>query len=144
LLKDGIYVTTACPTLMRTGSPRNAIFKGQHRKEYAWFSAGGSLPIGSMSAKRAARQILSACQHGDGEVMITNFLNPPMRAARLAPHLTAEILALVNGLLPEYGGIGRRAARGYQSESPAAPSVLTALGDRAAVVNNEMRPRPAT
>ena len=31
LAKDGIYVTTVCPGLMRTGSPRNALFKGQHR-----------------------------------------------------------------------------------------------------------------
>ncbi len=31
LLKDGIVVTTVCPGLMRTGSPRNADFKGRHR-----------------------------------------------------------------------------------------------------------------
>src|SRR5947208_2088595 len=30
LLKDGIRVTTVCPGLMRTGSARNAEFKGQH------------------------------------------------------------------------------------------------------------------
>ncbi|MGH9900873.1 MAG: SDR family NAD(P)-dependent oxidoreductase, partial [Pyrinomonadaceae bacterium] len=28
--KDGVVVTTVCPGLMRTGSPRNATFKGQH------------------------------------------------------------------------------------------------------------------
>src|SRR5918996_175858 len=32
LAKDGIYVTTVCPGLMRTGSHFNALFKGQHRK----------------------------------------------------------------------------------------------------------------
>ncbi|HLU48704.1 MAG TPA: SDR family oxidoreductase, partial [Planctomycetota bacterium] len=37
LAKDGILVTTVCPMLMRTGSARNAIFKGQNDKEYAWF-----------------------------------------------------------------------------------------------------------
>ena len=31
LAKDGVVVTTICPGLMRTGSPRNAMFKGQHR-----------------------------------------------------------------------------------------------------------------
>jgi short-subunit dehydrogenase len=36
LCQDGIYVTTVIPGLMRTGSPRNAIFKGQHRAEHAW------------------------------------------------------------------------------------------------------------
>src|SRR5207302_995684 len=49
LLKDGIYVTTVCPGLMRTGSPRNADFKGQHRAEYAWFSISDSLPFFSMA-----------------------------------------------------------------------------------------------
>ncbi|MEJ7617506.1 MAG: SDR family oxidoreductase, partial [Pyrinomonadaceae bacterium] len=48
LAKDGIVVTTVSPGLIRTGSPRNATFKGQHREEYAWFSIGDSLPLTSM------------------------------------------------------------------------------------------------
>src|SRR5207244_2586733 len=31
--KDGVVVTTVCPGLMRTGSPRNADFKGQNEAE---------------------------------------------------------------------------------------------------------------
>ena len=31
LANNGIAVTTVCPGLMRTGSPRNANFKGRHR-----------------------------------------------------------------------------------------------------------------
>jgi NAD(P)-dependent dehydrogenase (short-subunit alcohol dehydrogenase family) len=54
LLKDNIYVTTVCPGLMRTGSPRNALFKGQNEAEYAWFSISATLPILSISAQRAA------------------------------------------------------------------------------------------
>lgn len=60
LMQDGILVTTACPSLMRTGSARNAEFKGQHRREYAWFSIGGSLPVISLSAEETAQQILRA------------------------------------------------------------------------------------
>ena len=41
-----VTVTTVCPALMRTGSPRNARFKGRHRAEHAWFSVGDSLPVG--------------------------------------------------------------------------------------------------
>jgi NAD(P)-dependent dehydrogenase (short-subunit alcohol dehydrogenase family) len=141
LMKDGILVTTACPTLMRTGSPRNASFKGQHRQEYAWFSIGGSLPYISMDAEQAARQILSACQYGDGEVYIANMLSPVVWASRLAPALTGELLALVNYLLPQPGGIVRDSAYGYESESSLSPSLLTALGDRAAAQNNELRRR---
>ncbi len=144
LAGDGILVTTVCPTLMRTGSPRNAEFKSQHRQEYAWFAAGGALPLVSMNAERAAAQVLRACQNGDGEVYITNWLNPPVLAAQFFPTLTTEVFMLLNRLLPPLGGIGQQSARGYESESAAAPSVLTTLGDRAAVRNNEMRPRPAT
>jgi NAD(P)-dependent dehydrogenase (short-subunit alcohol dehydrogenase family) len=141
LAKDGILVTTVCPSLMRTGSPRNATFKGQHRAEYAWFSIGGSLPIASISAERAAAQIIRACENGDCEVFISNSLSPPVWAAQLAPMVTTEVLGLINTLLPETGGIGRQSAFGYESESAWAPSMLTALGDSAAQRNNEMRPR---
>jgi NAD(P)-dependent dehydrogenase (short-subunit alcohol dehydrogenase family) len=144
LAKDGILVTTVSPTLMRTGSPRNAIFKGRHRREYAWFSIGGSLPVVSMDADRAASQILRACQNGDPDVFVTNFFNPAVLASQLAPTLTTEILSLVNRFLPSMGGIRQRAALGYESESSVSPSWVTALGDAAARRNNEMRPRSAS
>src|SRR5205085_11782954 len=71
LLKDGIYVTTVCPGLMRTGSPRNALFKGKNEAEYAWFSISDALPIVSMSAKRAAQQIVDAAARGAAEVVLS-------------------------------------------------------------------------
>src|SRR6185437_14182851 len=71
LAKDGIKVTTVCPGLMRTGSPRNADFKGKHRAEYAWFSISDALPGASMSAERAARQIIAACRRGDAEIILS-------------------------------------------------------------------------
>lgn len=137
LEKDGIYVTTVCPGLMRTGSPRNAIFKGQHRKEYAWFTISDSLPLASMSAQGAARRILSACRHGDAEVM----LNAPARIATtihgVFPGMTSEINAWIHGLLSGEGGIGQERAPGFKSESEWAPSKLTALTEAAARENNQ-------
>src|SRR5205823_6261490 len=50
LRRDNILVTTVCPGLMRTGSPRHAWFKGRHRREYAWFVISDSLPVLSISA----------------------------------------------------------------------------------------------
>jgi len=38
LTQHNVFVTTVCPGLMRTGSPRNADFTGQPEKEYAWFA----------------------------------------------------------------------------------------------------------
>jgi NAD(P)-dependent dehydrogenase (short-subunit alcohol dehydrogenase family) len=138
LAKDGILVTTVSPGLMRTGSPRNAIFKGRHRAEFTWFSIGDALPFLSMSADRAADQIIDACRNGTSAIT----LSLPARAAHLFhgifPGLTADIMAVVNRVLPPPGGIGHKHARGADSHSKLAPSLLTALSDTAARRNNEL------
>jgi NAD(P)-dependent dehydrogenase (short-subunit alcohol dehydrogenase family) len=118
LAADGIKVVTVCPGLTRTGSPRNAIFRGRHRSEYAWFSISDPLPGLSMSAEKAARRIVAACRRGDAEVL---FPLPARVAAvvnAVAPGLTARVLAGVDRLLPggEGGSLGRlgdRAAKKY-------------------------------
>jgi short-subunit dehydrogenase len=138
LQKDGVVVTTVCPGLMRTGSPRNAIFKGQHRAEYAWFSISDALPVTSMQAERAARQIIEAVRRGDAEVVLSIQAQLAVKFHGLFPGMTTDLLGLVNRLLPSSGGIGRRRARGKDSESSLAPSLLTALSDRAAERNNEL------
>ncbi len=139
LQKDGVVVTTVCPGLMRTGSPRNATFKGQHRAEYAWFSISDALPVTSMNAERAASQIISACQRGDAEVVLSIQAQLAVKFHGLFPGLTADMLGLVNRLLPGPGGIGKRRAKGKESESALSPSVLTALNETAARNNNEMQ-----
>ena len=45
---------------MRTGSHVQARFTGQAEKEFTWFALGASLPLLSMDAERAARQIIGA------------------------------------------------------------------------------------
>ncbi|MBV9958807.1 MAG: SDR family NAD(P)-dependent oxidoreductase [Acidobacteria bacterium] len=139
LQKDGIVVTTVCPGLMRTGSPRNATFKGQHRAEYAWFSISDSLPATSMSAERAASQIIEACRRGDAEVVLSIQAQLAVKFHGLFPGLTADLLGIVNRLLPAPGGIGRRRAKGKDSESAVSPSLLTALTEAAARKNNEVQ-----
>jgi short-subunit dehydrogenase len=140
LERDGIYVTTVCPGLMRTGSPRNATFKGQHRKEYAWFTISDSLPLASISARTAARRIIRASRDGEAEVM----LNVPTRIATtlhgMFPGMTSELNAWIHGMLPDSGGIGQDRAKGFESESEWAPSKLTALTEHAAQENNQIAP----
>lgn len=138
LAKDGIVVTTVCPGLMRTGSPRNATFKGQHRAEYAWFAISDALPVTSMKAERAARQIITACKHGDVEVVLTIQAKLAALFHGVFPGLTADILGIVNELLPGAGGIGTGRVKGKESESDLAPSWLTMLSDNAARENNEI------
>lgn len=140
LAKDGIVVTTINPGMMRTGSPRQAEFKGQHRAEYTWFSISDSLPLISMSAERAARQIINACRFGKGEVT----LSLPAKAAAclgaLAPDTLSALLSLTNRLLPSPGGIGQQTAKGLESTSRWSPSWITALTEAAARRNNEIAP----
>lgn len=138
LLKDNIYVTTICPGLMRTGSARNAEFKGKHRAEYSWFSLGGSLPIVSMDADRAARQIVAACRRGSAQVVLSVPFKIAARVQGLMPATTADVLGLVNRALPSPGGIGTTRARGYESSTPVSESFLTAMNKRAAERNNEV------
>jgi NAD(P)-dependent dehydrogenase (short-subunit alcohol dehydrogenase family) len=138
LKKDGVVVTTVCPGLMRTGSPRNAVFKGRHRAEYAWFSISDSLPVSSMSAERAARQVVAACGRGDAEVVLSIQAQLAVLFHGLFPGATADLLGLVNRLLPAPGGIGTERATGKESQSDISPSWLTALSERAAARNNEL------
>lgn len=139
LLKDGIAVTTICPGLMRTGSPRNAGFKGKHREEYAWFSISDALPLLSVSAEHAARQIVSACRRGRTELVISVPAKLAVLFDTLLPEVTSNLFALANKLLlPTSGGIGEREAKGKESESALSPSWLTTLSEQAAVRNNEV------
>ncbi|MFQ4142076.1 SDR family oxidoreductase [Chlorogloeopsis sp. ULAP02] len=137
LAKDGIAVTTVCPGLMRTGSAYNAYFKGKNRQEYAWFSISDSLPILSMSAESAAKQIISAIKRGDAEVVLSIPAQIGVKFHALFPGLTSIILSWVNRFLPEAGGIGSDRAQGKDSTSSVSPSVLTTLGDKAAQQNNQ-------
>ena len=140
LAKDGVVVTSVFPGLMRTGSPRNADFKGRHRAEYAWFAISDSLPVTSINAGRAASQIIAACARGQAELVITTQAQLAVKFRALFPEAASDMLAAVNRLLPAPGGIGRARAKGKESESALAPSVLTTLSEWAARRNNEIPP----
>jgi NAD(P)-dependent dehydrogenase (short-subunit alcohol dehydrogenase family) len=139
LMKDGIKVTTVCPGLMRTGSPRNADFKGKHHLEYAWFSISDALPLLSVSAENAARQIVRACKRGQAELVISVPAKVAVLFESLFPEAMSQILAVVNQLLPEAGGAGKQTMKGRDSTSAWSPSWLTTLNEAAARRNNELR-----
>jgi NAD(P)-dependent dehydrogenase (short-subunit alcohol dehydrogenase family) len=140
LAGEGITVTTAVPGLMRTGSPRNAIFRGRQRAEYAWFSIADALPGVSVGAEEAASRILAAARRGDAEVLFPAAARVAAVAQAAAPNLTARVLAAVNRLLPGAPARGTGRRRGAESQSRLSPSLLTRLGDRAARRYNQMAP----
>ena len=139
LLTDDIYITTVSPGLMRTGSPFNAWFKGQHRQEFAWFAIADSLPLLSIDADRAARQIVDALRHGDAELVVSWPAKIAIAASAAMPNTVAFAMSVANGLLPSQADAnGEESRSGWQSGSRVAPSILTRLSERAAAVNNEI------
>jgi NAD(P)-dependent dehydrogenase (short-subunit alcohol dehydrogenase family) len=68
LAADNIRVTTVYPGLMRTGSPIQAVFKGDHEREYGWFAASDVMPGLSVSARSAVRKIIDGVRRGDAQV----------------------------------------------------------------------------
>ena len=138
LAQHGIRVTTVCPGLMRTGGPWNASMKGRHEEEYAWFAISDSTPGLSISAERAARQIIEACRFGDPELVVTVPAQVAAVANNVMPSVVAAVTALANQLLPKptdaSGDVNRR---GREIDTSQIPSFATALTDRAAARNNE-------
>lgn len=135
LARDGIRVSTIAPTLMRTGSPRNASFKGDNTKEYAWFAISDSLPGLSVSSRAAARRILRAIERGEAHVSLGWSAKLAALVSGVAPGLVARLLTAANAVLPK--SVDPRERRGYESESALVPSPITALSELAASRNNE-------
>jgi NAD(P)-dependent dehydrogenase (short-subunit alcohol dehydrogenase family) len=141
LLRENIYVTTVSPGLMRTGSPRNALFKGHHDEEYTWFTLADSLPLVSQSADRAARRIVNAARCGDAELITSLPAALAARAYAISPNLAAELNSIISRLLPGADQPALAGVRGYDSETAATRSPLTALTQDAARRNNEVLPQ---
>ena len=138
LRRHNIFVTTVCPGLMRTGSPRNAHFKGQHRKEYAWFAVSGSLPLLSVNAECAARRIVEACRRGAPRLVIGWHTRGAILINELFPGTAANLMAIANRLLPSAARDGtKHLHKGSQSESWLTPRWLTQLSEKAALRNNQ-------
>jgi NAD(P)-dependent dehydrogenase (short-subunit alcohol dehydrogenase family) len=139
LARDRIVVTTVCPGLMRTGSPLNAAFKGQRPQEYSWFAIASSLPLMTINAERAGRQILDACRRGDAELVITVQAKLAVLARTIAPELFGRAMSVVHRVLPRaVGAEGDVAEPGRAVGSDWAPSAVLAPMYAAAQKNNEL------
>ena len=139
LAKDGIAITTVVPGLMRTGSHVNALFKGNHRQEYTWFSVVNALPVASTDGNKAARQIVEACRYAEARQTITLQARLLLLGNHIFPGMTAAVMKLANRLLPQFNPTQGYVARtGLESQARWSPSALTALADLAAERNNQL------
>jgi NAD(P)-dependent dehydrogenase (short-subunit alcohol dehydrogenase family) len=144
LKKDGIFVTTVVPGLMRTGSPRNVNTAGKHRLEYSWFMLSDSLPGVSMDARRAARKIIRACVSGRGEVTLGLPAKLIAKAEALAPNAFASLLAATNEwILPDPVKSDGQRKKGFESENTWTNSFVTRLTRKAEWRNNQVATKKA-
>ena len=138
LRRENILVTTVCPGLMRTGSARNARFKGRQRREYAWFAISNALPLLSIDARAAARQILTACRRGAPRLVIGIHTKAAILLNEVFPGAMAALLSTANRVLPSPSPDATSGHHpGFESHSWMAPKWLTRLNERAAGENNQ-------
>jgi NAD(P)-dependent dehydrogenase (short-subunit alcohol dehydrogenase family) len=133
--RDGIHVTTIVPGLMRTGSHLHAMFQGQEEREFTWFGLGASLPLLSISAERAARQIVRATQRGEAERILSLPANLLGRLHGLCPGLTTHLLSAANCILPSEDGARTPSVSGIELQARLHSrlfNALTGLGRAAA------------
>ena len=128
LAKDKVSVTTVVPGLMRTGSHANAVFKGDHRKEYSWFALSATLPLSAMDAHRAARRIVNATARGASEIVLSPQASLLALAHGVAPGTVADIMGMANRFMPGTGSSEQQRFTGKESETAVSRSFLTKLG----------------
>jgi NAD(P)-dependent dehydrogenase (short-subunit alcohol dehydrogenase family) len=139
LAREGIFVTTVAPGLMRTGSHLNARFKGAHDSEFAWFSFSNAMPLISMSAERAARKIIAACRRGQPSLILTFAARFAIAGNAVAPNLTGYAMQFTNNFLPSpTGGSGDRLRTGAESRGKEWRGITRHL-EAASARNNEQR-----
>lgn len=127
----GVSVTTVAPGLMRTGSPRNAWFKGRNEAEYAWFMLSDTLPFFSVAATTAARAIVDACGRREATLDVGLPAKLGSRLHGIAPGTFNRVMEIAARLLPKAGENQRLAIRGALSETGITRSPLTVLGRKA-------------
>jgi len=141
--QQGIAVTTIVPGLMRTGSHLHAIFKGQQELEYGLFTPLASMPLVSMDAERAARQVVGAIRRGESEWFLGITATLAARFHGLFPGTTVELLGSMTRLLPKARRDQTAGAPGRQVDDRLDSRLLdtaTTLGQRAAERFNETHP----
>ena len=141
LAADNIQVTTVFPGLMRVGSAIQAVVKGDHDKEFAWFALGSVTPVLSVSADSAARRILGAVARGDAQLVFPVTMRVATILQTALPELTAWATRFAAGMFPKSHMVTGKT--GAQSDEwlrslPLAKPLLVQL-EKQETENNETR-----
>ena len=141
MIREGVSVTVGVPGLMRTGSPRNALFSGDGVAESRWFTAAANLPLVSMDAERAARRLVKATLRRRPEIILTPLAKLGTRAHAIAPCTSLRLVSLVNRLLPNDDD-GDRTVPGHRLRGHLRPLAGLARRDDEAAVREPRAGRP--
>lgn len=101
LKEKNIFVTTVYPALMMTGSPIQAVFKGQHGKSFDWFSCADYMPFVALPAEKAAKKIVNAAYHKKAELVIPWFAHLRVLGSAVFPNLMISTMRLINSFMPK-------------------------------------------
>lgn len=141
----GVRVLTIVPGLMRTGSYLKAKFKGDAKREFAWFGLFGNLPGFSVAANYAAHCVRRAVEDGRHVCTISLPAKILVACEALLPNTTRTMLAAANRFLLPEGGESKNAVGGHSLDPMFGWSfhMFTSLGRRAArTLNEELEPAP--
>ena len=130
-------VTLAYPGLLRTGSPYQAIFKGEAFLERRWFTILDSLPGLSVSANYAATTMLQAMAEKRSVVVVGLLAKLGSIASRLTPNLFSTVTAQML-LMQPHAGQGKQGQKGYELEADESLEKAAVLTNLAALRNNEL------
>jgi len=141
LKKNGVIVTTAVPTLMRTGSFLNASFKGDEKSEMELFTRLSTYPGFSISAESAAASIVRAVDRGQAFAFVGATARLAQLGFSLFPNLVLGAMEQVSKHLPEAqpNASSNRAKKGREIQKDTGSKPQSYLGKRAALRWNETR-----
>jgi NAD(P)-dependent dehydrogenase (short-subunit alcohol dehydrogenase family) len=123
--KDGITVTTVLPGLMRTGSIFGVTARGHSKAEWTIFAVTGSLPGLTLRAEDAARRVVQAVGRSESELVLGAQYALLARVQGLFPGAVADVLSLLNRLLP--GAAAGPPQKGREAREEIASPLLDAL-----------------
>lgn len=125
LAEQGVLMTTAYPTVMRTGSTIQAVFKGDHEKEFRLFDTIDHLPVLSLSADRAAKKVLTAVREGRSEVVLSIPARLREAVAAIFPETVQLLMDFVSPLLPHGKSLKRLTGAQVRGSGPAREEEIT-------------------
>ena len=141
LAEHGIQVTTALPSLMRTGSFLHARFKGDTAREMKLFAMISTYPLVSLSAERVAKRLLKAVDRREAFVVVGLSAKLARLAFALAPNWSIRALSFATRFLPHGEDVPHPQAEsvpGHEVQAKTGDHSQSKLGDRAAEKWNEL------